>query len=155
MIVNQITSGEMFNQNTSTDTKIAVLEERLSAYELMMKRIDEAIQLMGKANSNISKMLAVHEERIEQCGRSDDYIGRVIEELKLENRDQYNTVSERIDTIENEVKEIGKIKWMTVGCGVLLAVLTTAFSTLASGWWTPSEMQLQRQGHLHQQNVAD
>lgn len=155
MIVNQITSGEMFNQNTSTDTKIAVLEERLSAYELMMKRIDEAIQLMGKANQNISKMLAVHEERLDQCGRADDYIGRTIEELRLENRDQYESVGERIDKIETEVREIGKIKWMTVGCGVLLAVLTTAFSTLASGWWTPSEMQLQRQGHLHQQNVPD
>jgi hypothetical protein len=145
----------MFNQNTSADTKIAVLEERLSAYETMMRKIDEAIQLMGKTSQNISKMLAVHEERLEQCHKADDYIGRVIEELRLENKDQHEAVSERIDKIEGEVKEISKIKWMTVGTGVLLAVLTTAFSTLASGWWTPSEMQLQRQGHLHQQNVPD
>ncbi len=145
----------MFNQNTSAETKIAVLEERLSAYEVMMKKIDEAIQIMGKSSQNISKMLAVHEERIEQCGRSDDYISRVIEELRVENKDQHEAVTERIDKIEAEVKEIGKIKWMTVGCGVLLAVLTTAFSTLASGWWTPSEMQMQKQGHLHQQNVTD
>ena len=145
----------MFNQNTSAETKIAVLEERLSAYEVMMKKIDEAIQIMGKSSQNISKMLAVHEERLDQCGRADDYIGRVIEELRLENKDQHEAVTERIDKIEAEVKEIGKIKWMTVGCGVLLAVLTTAFSTLASGWWTPSEMQMQKQGHLHQQNVTD
>ena len=145
----------MFNQNTSADTKIAVLEERLSAYEVMMKKIDEAIQIMGKTSQNISKMLAVHEERIEQCGRADDYISRVIEELRVENKDQHEAVSERINKIEEEVKEIGKIKWMTVGCGVLLALLTTAFSTLASGWWTPSEMQMQRQGHLHQQNTPD
>lgn len=145
----------MFNQNATADTKIAVLEERLSAYELMMRKIDEAIQLMGKANQNISKMLAVHDERIEQCGRTDDLITRLIDELKEENREQYQIASNRIDSVEVDVKEIGKIKWMTVGCGVLLAVLTTAFSTLASGWWTPSEMQLQRQGHLHQQNVSD
>ena len=145
----------MFNQNTSADTKIAVLEERLSSYELMIKKIDEAIQIMGKTSQNISKMLAVHDERIEQCHKADDYIGRLIEELKIESKDQYEAVSERIDKIDVEVKEIGKIKWMTVGCGVLLALLTTAFSTLASGWWTPSEMQIQRQGHLHQQNVPD
>lgn len=145
----------MFNQNTSADTKIAVLEERLSAYELMLKRIDEAIQLVSKTNQNISKMLAVHEERIEQCHKADDYIGRLIEELKLESKDRHEVVSERIDKIEKDVTEIGKIKWMTVGCGVLLAILATAFSTLASGWWTPSEMQLQKQGHLHQQNVPD
>lgn len=145
----------MFNSNTSADTKIAVLEERLSAYEVMMRKIDEAIQIMGKTSQNISKMLAVHDEKIEQCHRADDYIGRLIEELKLESKDQHDAVSERIDKIEVDVKEIGKIKWMTVGCGVLLTVLVAAFSTLASGWWTPSEMQMQRQGHLHQQNVPD
>jgi len=131
----------MFNQNTIADTKIAVLEERLSSYEVMIKRIDEAIQLMGKSSQNISKMLAVHEERIEQCHKTDDSIARMIEELRLENKDQHDAVSERINRIENEVKEIGKIKWMVVGCGTLLAVLVAAFSSLASGWWTPSEMQ--------------
>jgi vacuolar-type H+-ATPase subunit I/STV1 len=145
----------MFNQNTTADTKIAVLEERLSSYELMLRRIDEAIQLVGKANQNISKMLAVHEEKIEQCSRADDYISRTIEELRLENRDQYEEVNKRIDKIEENVQEISKIKWMTIGCGVLLSILVAAFSTLASGWWTPSEMQMQRQGHLHQQNVSD
>lgn len=145
----------MFNQNTTADTKIAVLEERLSSYEVLMKKIDEAIQIMGKASQNINKMLAVHEERIEQCHKADDYMTRLIEELKMENKDQHEAVSERIDKIEVDVQEIGKIKWMTVGCGILLAVLTTAFSTLASGWWTPSEMQIQHEGHLHQQNVSD
>lgn len=145
----------MFKTSTASETKIAVLEERLSSYELMMKKIDEAIQLMGKTSQNISKMLAVHDERIEQCTKTDDMISKMISDLRRENKDQHEMVSERIDKIENEVGEIGKIKWMTVGCGVLLAVLTTAFSTLASGWWTPSEMQLQRQGHLHQQNVPD
>jgi archaellum component FlaC len=145
----------MFNQNTTADTKIAVLEERLSSYELMIKKIDEAIQIMGKTSQNISKMLAVHDERIEQCHKSDSLIAKIIDELKEEHRSQHSEVSERIDKIEEDVQEIGKIKWMTVGCGVLLAVLTTAFSTLASGWWTPSEMQMQRQGHSHQQNVND
>ena len=127
----------MFNQNASADTKIAVLEERLSSYELLLKKIDEAIQIMGKTSQNISKMLAVHEERIEQCHKTDDIISTSIAELKEENRKQHEIVSERIDKIEVEVKEIGKIKWMTVGCGILLAVLTTAISTLASGWWNP------------------
>lgn len=145
----------MFNQNISTDTKIAVLEERLSSYEVLLNKIDEAIQIMGKTNQNISKMLAVHEEKIEQCHKADDYIGRSIEELRVQNKDSHEAVVKRIDKIEVKVEEIGKIKWMTVGCGVLLAVLTTAFSTLASGWWTPSEMQLQHEGHIHQQNVPD
>jgi len=146
---------KMFNQNTPTDTKIAVLEERLSSYELLLKKIDEAIQIMGKTSQNISKMLAVHEEKIEQCHKTDDLISKMFDEMRDENREQHELVAKRIDKIEKEVQEIGKIKWMTVGCGILLTVLTTAFSTLASGWWTPSEMQIQRQGHLHQQNVSN
>lgn len=140
----------MLNKNISTDTRIAVLEERLSSYEVLLNKIDEAIQLMGKTSQNISKMLAVHEERIEQCSKTDDMISNMIGELKKENKEQHKEVSDRIDKIELEVKEIGKIKWMTVGCGVLLAILTTAIASLASGWWTPSEMQMQRQGHTHQ-----
>jgi DNA repair ATPase RecN len=115
----------MFNPNTSTDTKIAVLEERLSAYEIMMKKIDEAIQLMGKTNQNISKMLAVHEERIEQCHKTDDFIGKVIEELRIENKDQHEAVSERIEKIENKLEEFVKFRWIAVG---IFVVCTFAFS---------------------------
>lgn len=129
----------MLNQSHSSQTKLAVLEERLSSYELMMKRIDEAIQIMGQTNQNISKMLAVHEEKIDQCNRADGLFTDLIHEVKDENVKQFSAVSKRVDKIEEELKEIGKIRWMTVGCGVVLAVLVTAFSTLASGWWRPFE----------------
>ena len=115
----------MFNQNISTDTKIAVLEERLSSYEVMMKKIDDAIQIMSKTNQNISKMLAVHEEKIEQCNKSDDNISRLIEELKTENKEQHEEVSKRITKLENKVDEIAKYRWIVVG---VFAVVTFAIS---------------------------
>jgi chromosome segregation ATPase len=105
----------MFNPNTSADTKIAVLEERLSSYELMMNKIDEAIQLMGKTSQNISKMLAVHEERIEQCHKADDYVARLVEEMRLENKDQHDAVSHRIEKIETRIEEFVKYRWILVG----------------------------------------
>jgi transcription initiation factor TFIIIB Brf1 subunit/transcription initiation factor TFIIB len=111
----------MFNSNTSTDTKIAVLEERLSSYELLLKKIDDAIQIMGKTSQNISKMLAVHEEKIEQCHKADDYIGRLIEELKIENKDQHESVSKRIDVMETKVEELGKFRWTIAGAAILLS----------------------------------
>jgi hypothetical protein len=135
----------MFNPNASADTKIAVLEERLSAYEIMMRKIDEAIQLMGKTNQNISKMLAVHEERIEQCHKSDDYISRVIEELRLENKDQHEVVSERIEKIENKLEEFVKFRWIVVG---IFAVCSFAFSQshIVVDFLTPdvSEVQVEK-----------
>ncbi len=111
----------MFNQNTTADTKIAVLEERLSAYESMMKKIDEAIQLMGKTSQNISKMLAVHEERIEQCNKADDYITRVIDELRIENKDQHDVVTSRIEKVETKIEELIKFRWIIAGAVIIIS----------------------------------
>lgn len=132
----------MFNQNTTADTKIAVLEERLSSYEVMIKKIDEAIQIMGKTGQNISKMLAVHEEKIEQCHKADDYIGRLIEELKLENKDQHDAVSSRIEKIENKLEEFTKYRWIIIG---VFAVVSFGMSQshMVIDFLTPDSTQVE------------
>jgi len=132
----------MFNQNTSSDTKIAVLEERLSSYELMLKKIDEAIQIMGKTSQNISKMLAVHEERIEQCGKSDDMIVNMIHELKEENRDQHESVEKKIKSLESKVEEIAKFRWIIVGSVIILSFVFSQSSTVID-ILTPNTPQIQ------------
>lgn len=130
--------------------KIAVLEQKLVDFANIVSKIDDAITKLSDVNANITKMLAVHEERIEQCNKSDNLIIKMIDDLKISNAKEHQESMSRIETIEDEIKEVGKIKWMTVGCGVLLAVLTAAFSSLASGWWTPSEMEVHRQRHVNQ-----
>ena len=111
----------MFNQNTPSDTKIAVLEERLSSYELLLKKIDEAIQIMGKTSQNISKMLAVHDEKIEQCGKTDEMISKMIGELKEENSEQHTSVTDRINALEIKVEDIAKFRWIAVGVAVVVS----------------------------------
>lgn len=124
----------MFSQDSKI--KVAVLEERVKIHEEMVERIDAAIQTLSETNQNICKMLAVHDERLDQCVREDV------------------SLVEKIERIEVKLEDVSRIKWMTVGCGVVLVVLVTVFSTLASGWWTPSESQVQTEGHTHQQTVA-
>jgi hypothetical protein len=111
----------MFNQNSSPDTKIAVLEERLSSYELMIKKIDEAIQIMGKTSQNISKMLAVHDEKIEQSVKTDEMISKMIGELKEENREQHTSVTDRIKALEVKVEDIAKFRWIIFGAAVVMS----------------------------------
>ena len=132
----------MFNQNASADTKIAVLEERLSAYETMMNKIDEAIQLMGKTSQNISKMLAVHEERIEQCHKADNNIGRLIEELRVENKQSHDAVVDRIEKVEIKLEEFAKYRWILVG---VFAVVSFALSQshVVVDFLTPDAPQVQ------------
>ena len=123
----------MFGQDSKI--KVAVLEERVKIHEEMVERVDAAIQTLSETNQNICKMLAVHDERLDQCTREDI------------------SIIEKIGKIEIKLEDVSRIKWMTAGCGVVLVVLVTAISTLASGWWTPSEMQVQREGHTHQETV--
>lgn len=143
----------MFNQNAPFDTRVAVLEEKFSVYEQMMNKLEAAIRTISETSQGISKMLAIHEERLENTTRSDALILQKISEIDSRNAVEHGKVIARIDELEDKVDEISRIKWMVVGTGVVLAVLATAFSTLASGWWTPSQMQMLKEGHTHQQTV--
>jgi len=134
----------MFNQNTPAETKIAVLEERLSSYEVLLNKIDEAIQIMGRKSQNISKMLAVHDERIEQCHKADDYIGRLIEELRVENKDSHEAVVNRIEKVESKIEDFVKFRWIVVG---VFAVISFGLSQshLVVDLLTPDSSQVQIQ----------
>lgn len=129
MVNKSILSPSMFNSNSSSaDTKIAVLEERLSSYEVMLKRIDEAIQMMGTTSQNISKMLTVHDQKIEQCGKTDEMISNMISELKDENHQQHLKVSKKIGELEKKIEEVAKFRWILIG---VVAVVSFAFSQSA------------------------
>ena len=127
-----LTHNKMFNQNASADTKIAVLEERLSAYEVMMNKIDEAIQLMGKTSQNISKMLAVHEEKIDQCSKTDELIIDRIKTIEVKNTEEHGRVIERFEALEEKidgrigavdkkVDDVVKFRWLVVGALVIVS----------------------------------
>ena len=125
----------------SEEIKVAVLEQRLIDFGNVLDRLDSAITKFSEVNSNITKMLAVHDEKIEQCNRSDSLMLKLIENIKDENTEDIKKSNERIVLLEKEIGEVSKIKWMTVGCGVVLAILTASISSLASGMWTPSGIQ--------------
>lgn len=153
----------MFNQNTSVDTKVAVLEQKVNTYEQMMYKIEDAIHAISETNQNISKMLAVHDERLEQVMRSDEVIIKMLAEQKKSLEAEDVDLSDRIDELEvkindklksinEKLEEVSKIKWMTVGSAAVLAVVVTAFSSLVSGFWTPSEIQTHRESRIERTN---
>lgn len=116
----------MFNQNSSSDTKIAVLEERLAVYEQMMERIDTAIQKIGETSQNISQMLAIHNEKIEQCNRTDNIIVKMIEDIKVSSKEQHEAISkelgDRIKTVEEKVEGLSKFRWQILGGLAVIAI---------------------------------
>jgi chromosome segregation ATPase len=130
----------MFNQNSTSDTKIAVLEERLAVYEQMMERIDTAIQKIGETSQNISQMLAIHNEKIEQCNRTDNIIVKMIEDIKVSSKEQHEAISkelgDRIKTVEEKVEGLSKFRWQILGGLAVIAIFIKfappAFNLLTS-----------------------
>lgn len=139
------------NQMDNEAVKLAVLEQKFADFINIVNKIDDAIGKLSEVSINVGKMLAVHEERIEQTMKTNDVLIKMIQDLKKENDFVHEktikrvtqieeNLQENIDSLQKKYEDVSKIKWMTVGCGIVIAVLATAFSTLASGWWTPSEM---------------
>jgi hypothetical protein len=95
--------------------KIAVLEQRIMDFANVVSKIDDAITKLSDVNTNITKMLAVHEERIEQCNKSDDLIVKMIDNLRDENSREHHEVTYRIDRIEKKIEDVSKFRWMTAG----------------------------------------
>lgn len=115
----------------STQTKIALLEERITVYEQMMERIDTAIQKIGETSQSISQMLAVHNEKIEQCNRTDNIIVDMIEDIKISSKEQHDAISkelgERIEKVEEKVEGISKFRWMAAGIIALVLIFVPTF----------------------------
>jgi hypothetical protein len=121
--------------------KVAVLEQKFADFINIVNKLDDAIQKLSEVNTNVIKMLAVHDEKIDQQQKTDDLLLKMIDDVRESNDKDYKDAIEKISEMEDKLSEVEKIKWMTVGCGILLAVLATSMSTLASGWWTPAGME--------------
>lgn len=131
----------MFNPST-TETKIALLEERINVYEQMMERIDTAIQKIGETSQNISQMLAVHNEKIEQCNRTDNIIVKMIEDIKESSKQQHEAISrelgERIEKVEEKVEGISKFRWQVLG-GLAVVAIFIKFAPPVLSFLTPQQ----------------
>jgi len=102
----------MFGQDSKI--KVAVLEERVKIHEEMVERVDAAIQTLSETNQNICKMLAVHDERIFNCVRSDE------------------DINEKMGKLEVKVDELSRFKWMAAGIvavALLFVPVVTDFIT--------------------------
>lgn len=117
-------------QSQTTETKLALLEEKLNIYEQMMKKIESAIEKIGETSQNISKMLAIHEEKIDQSSKSDEVLVKMVNDIKKMNTDEHNKVLKRVDDMEKTLGDLMKFRWQVAaisGAVVLVVGLVVPF----------------------------
>jgi len=94
--------------------KVAILEERLQNFETLVSRLDSAIEKLAEVNNNVSRMLAVHEERITKQEDIDSVLFDKIDKLRDKMDRDHDSVSKRLSLLERKL-------W--IGLGALGAVL--------------------------------
>ena len=88
--------------------KIAVLEQKLEDMKVIVLRIDTAIQKLSEVNTTVSRMLAVHEERISKQEDIDTVLFAKIDKLRDKMDGDHDIVLQRIRQVEKRV-------WMAMG----------------------------------------
>jgi len=94
--------------------KLAVLEQKIEDLKPIVLRIDAAIEKLSEVNTTVSRMLAVHEERITKQQEIDTVLFTKIDKLRDKMDADHDSVLQRLRGLEKRV-------WMAVGG---LAVLT-------------------------------
>ncbi len=95
--------------------KVAVLEEKLQNFESLVTKLDSAIEKIAEVNNNVSRMLAVHEERISKQEQIDTVLFDKIDKLRDKMDSDHDNVSQRLSLLERKL-------W--VGIGVLGLIIT-------------------------------
>ncbi len=94
--------------------KLAVLEQKIEDLKPIVLRIDAAIEKLSEVNTTVSRMRAVHEERITKQQEIDTVLFTKIDKLRDKMDADHDSVLQRLRGLEKRV-------WMAVGG---LAVLT-------------------------------
>ena len=103
----------MYSPSQTIETKVAILEEKIHTTEQLMQRIESAIEKISEVNANVTKMLVVHEEKINNGEKIENIIFTKIDQIKDKMDKDHTAVLSKLQGLEKKV-------W--VGIGVLAAV---------------------------------
>lgn len=134
----------------SQESKLAVLESKLSIYEdlsrEMLSKLESAVDKISEGNQRIANILAKHDERIEQSVKTDELIIKMIEDVKDANSKEHQSVLKRLEKVEISITEFSKFKWQSlavVGAVVFVIGIITPFIDKALGFGYNGSTQIQ------------
>ena len=108
------------------EIKVALLEQKLGDLKEIIVRLDDNLEKMSEVNSNVTRMLAVHEQRIAKQEEIDNVLFSQVDKLRDKIDGDYDRIVARVQTIEKRV-------WMAIGalaCLTFLLRVPTALQIL-------------------------
>ena len=98
----------MYTPSQTIETKVAILEEKIHTTEQLMQRIESAIEKISEVNANVTKMLVVHEEKINNGEKIEDILFTKMDQLKDKMDKDHTVVLAKLQGLEKKV-------WIGIG----------------------------------------
>ena len=106
----------MYPPTQTIETKVAILEEKIHTTDQLMQRIDSAIEKLSEVNANVTKMLIVHEEKINNNEKTDAILFSKIDQLKEKMDRDHNIVLNKLLGLEKKV-------WVGIGAIAVVSLM--------------------------------
>ena len=123
----------MYSPTQSVETKVAILEEKINSSDQLLAKIESAIDKLIEANANVTRMLAVHDEKLDKNDRIDAVLFEKIDSLHRDMTRQTDNIKsgcERdIIKVSDRLSNLEKKMWMIAGG---LSVVSLLFSTVGT-----------------------
>ena len=99
------------------EVKVAILEQKQEVLEQFVGKLDSAIEKIAEVNTNVSKMLAVHEEKISKQEEIDGILFTKIDELRDKMDGDHDIIRARLSVLERRV-------WSAIGALAAVVVIS-------------------------------
>ena len=103
-------------EKEADNVKLAVLEEKVFNMVEVISKLDDTIDKLSDLSVNVSKMLAVHEEKLEFARESAAETAKEMDDLEARFEEQLEHNSDRIRILERRV-------WIGLGIFIAATVL--------------------------------
>lgn len=97
--------------------KLAILQQRVDDIKPLLDKLDLTIEKLSEVNTTVSRMLAVHEERLSKSEEIDSVLFAKIDELRDKMDSDHNSVLSRLQDLEKKV-------WVAIGCVVAVSFIS-------------------------------
>ena len=113
-------------------SKIEVVNQKVEDLKPLIHKMESAIEKLSELNTSVSRMLAVHEERLTKQEEIDNVLFTKIDQLRDKMDLDHNSVLSRIRTIERKM-------WSIAGALAVISVLVSPVgSRIIRSTLTPS-----------------
>ena len=96
------------------DSKLAVTHQKIEDIKPLVHKMEKAIEKLSELNTSVSRMLAVHEERITKQEEIDTVLFTKIDQLRDKMDLDHNSVLSKIQSLDKKI-------WIAIGS---IAVVT-------------------------------